>query len=206
MGREAECAVTYNGTRAVRKALLETDELVLRGEPRLVVKRADIKHAQADAGTLHVVWSDGEAKLALGPDAAKWANDILNPKTRIDKLGVKAGQRIALVGVKDGTLAAELEKAGATVSKARRELDAVFVQIDRPAGLSKIASAAKTIAADGAVWTLTPRGVDGLKDTDVMKAAKAAGLVDVKVVRFSETHSANKFVIPVAKRGARSKP
>lgn len=33
-----------------------------------------------------------------------------------------------------------------------------------------------------------------------MKAAKAAGLVDVKVVRFSETHSANKFVVPVAKR------
>jgi hypothetical protein len=29
---------------------------------------------------------------------------------------------------------------------------------------------------------------------------KAAGLVDVNVVAFSETHSANKFVIPKAKR------
>jgi hypothetical protein len=33
-----------------------------------------------------------------------------------------------------------------------------------------------------------------------MEAGHAAGLVDVKVVAFSETHTAEKFVIPVAKR------
>jgi hypothetical protein len=33
-----------------------------------------------------------------------------------------------------------------------------------------------------------------------MRAGKAAGLVDVKVVRFSEVHTAQKFVIPVANR------
>jgi hypothetical protein len=33
-----------------------------------------------------------------------------------------------------------------------------------------------------------------------MAAGKAAGLVDVKVVRFSETHTAEKFVRPVATR------
>lgn len=33
-----------------------------------------------------------------------------------------------------------------------------------------------------------------------MKAAKEQGLVDVKVVSFSATHTANKLVIPVAKR------
>ncbi len=33
-----------------------------------------------------------------------------------------------------------------------------------------------------------------------MDAGKAAGLVDVKVVSFSPTHTAEKFVIPIAKR------
>jgi len=33
-----------------------------------------------------------------------------------------------------------------------------------------------------------------------MSAGKRAGLVDVKVVSFSETHTAEKFVVPVAKR------
>lgn len=200
VGREAECTVTYNGTRATRKVLLETDELILRGDPRVMVRRKDITRVEAVAGTLLVSWDGGAAKLALGPDATKWANDILNPKTRIDKLGVKAGQKVALVGVMDDALPVELAKVGAVISKARKDLDVVFVQIDSAKTLTKIASAAKTIARAGAIWALTPRGVDGLKDTDVMKAAKAAGLVDVKVVRFSDTHSANKFVIPAAKR------
>jgi hypothetical protein len=33
-----------------------------------------------------------------------------------------------------------------------------------------------------------------------MRAGKLAGLVDVKVARFSDTHTAEKFVIPVARR------
>jgi hypothetical protein len=33
-----------------------------------------------------------------------------------------------------------------------------------------------------------------------MRAGKAAGLVDVKVVSFSATHTAEKFVIPVRAR------
>ncbi|MFL6248779.1 MAG: hypothetical protein ACJ74H_22330 [Thermoanaerobaculia bacterium] len=33
-------------------------------------------------------------------------------------------------------------------------------------------------------------------------AGKAAGLVDVKVVRFSDTHTAEKFVIPLKSRPA----
>jgi hypothetical protein len=47
------------------------------------------------------------------------------------------------------------------------------------------------------VW---PRGLPDLKVLEVIAAAKAAGLVDTKVVRFSETDTALKLVIPVALR------
>jgi hypothetical protein len=50
------------------------------------------------------------------------------------------------------------------------------------------------------IWTVTPKGKSGIKDTDVMAAGKAAGLVDVKVAAFSPTHTAAKFVIPKAQR------
>jgi hypothetical protein len=33
-----------------------------------------------------------------------------------------------------------------------------------------------------------------------MEAGKAAGLVDVKVISFSDTHTGEKFVIPLALR------
>jgi hypothetical protein len=36
----------------------------------------------------------------------------------------------------------------------------------------------------------------------MMRAGQTAGLVDVKVVSFSDTLTAEKFVIPVAKRAA----
>jgi len=200
VGREAECNVTYAGRTAKRKALLETDEILVRGEPRIAVKRADITKAEAKGGSLLVRWNGGEMSLALGAHAEKWAKDIANPKTRLDKLGVKPGHKVALVGVTDKALAGETERAGAEVSKATKELDLVFLQVDTPKDLAKLANAAARIAPAGGVWVLTPRGVEGLKDTDVMKAGKAAGLVDVKVVRFSETHSANKFVVPKSKR------
>ena len=98
---------------------------------------------------------------------------------------------------------AELADAGADVSmRARKESDLVFAQIDAPGGLAKISKWKESLAPAGALWTITPRGMAGLKDTDVMAVAKRAGLVDVKVVRFSETHSANKFVIPLKDRRA----
>ena len=37
-------------------------------------------------------------------------------------------------------------------------------------------------------------------EAESMTAGKAAGLVDVKVVKFSETHTAEKMVIRVARR------
>lgn len=201
VGREAECPVTYKGKTATRKVLLETDEIVARGDPRVVVSRARITKAEAKGDVLTLAWEGGTMRLALGKDAARWANEIANPKTRLDKLGVKPGMKVVLRGVTDAALAEEVNAAGAGIAGVlAKNVDIVFLEINAPSGLASVAKARAQIAPAGAVWVLTPRGVAGLKDTDVMKAGKAAGLVDVKVVRFSETHTASKLVIPVAKR------
>jgi hypothetical protein len=42
-----------------------------------------------------------------------------------------------------------------------------------------------------------------LSERRIMNEGKAAGLVDVKVVAFSPTHTAEKFVIPVKHRPKR---
>jgi hypothetical protein len=57
-----------------------------------------------------------------------------------------------------------------------------------------------TIKRNGAIWVVYPKGKKHVTEGDVMAAGKEAGLVDVKIVSFSDTHSALKFVIPVAKR------
>ena len=66
--------------------------------------------------------------------------------------------------------------------------------------LSRIATCSRALAPAGALWVVHPKGTNGLKDTDVFAAGKAAGLTYTKVARFSDTHTAEKLVIPKAKR------
>lgn len=53
----------------------------------------------------------------------------------------------------------------------------------------------------GVVWVIRLKGRPEVSERAVMAAGKAAGLVDVKVVGLSPTHTARKFVIPVSQRG-----
>ena len=80
------------------------------------------------------------------------------------------------------------------------DADHLFVAVETQDDLAALGDLVPLIARNGAVWTVRRKGRKDLTEADVMAAGKAAGLVDVKVVRFSETHTAEKFVIPVADR------
>ena len=58
----------------------------------------------------------------------------------------------------------------------------------------------QALKSDGALWIVYPKGKQEIKEVDVLAAGRAAGLVDVKVVKFSDTHTALKFVRPKAER------
>lgn len=53
----------------------------------------------------------------------------------------------------------------------------------------------RALSAKGAIWIVSRKGEAAtVKDVEVMAAAKAFGLVDNKVVGFSKTHTALRFV------------
>lgn len=130
MGLEAQCEARMGRQTSAGKALLEEKDLIFRGDFRLKIPLALLRRIEARAGALHLEWPDGKVVLALGDQAARWADKIQHPPSLLDKLGVKAEFR----------------------------------------------------------------------EDDVRAAALAAGLVDVKVARFSDTLSALKLVIPRAQR------
>lgn len=202
MGAEAKCTLTFGRTRATGKALLETDALIFRGgDVRISVPYKTVSRVEAIDGSLRVTFPDGTASLALGTVAPKWAEKIRNPPTRTDKLGIKSGQRVRFVGVKDAELRRELEGRGAAVStRMTSEIDVIFYATNDRAALDRMGTLQESLKQDGAIWVIRPKGHPDISEADVMRAAKAAGLVDVKVVRFSETHTAEKFVIPVRLR------
>ncbi len=202
MGAEAKCTATISGKKAVGKALLETDELIFRGEDvRLKIPYTSVSSIDVKDGVLHVAWLSGIASFDLGPSAVKWADRIRNPPSRIDKLDVKPGHVVLFVGIRDATLREEIETRGATViARVIDPVDTIFVAANERADLRRLATLQNFLKRDGAIWVIRPKGSSSISENDVMTAGKAVGLVDVKVVRFSETHTAEKFVVPVSKR------
>lgn len=199
MGNEALCRITYDGASYDAKALLETEEVIVRGALRLKVPFRQLAAVSADGGVLLLRWPEHELRLELGQDAAKWAEKIRNPKSVLDKLGIKAGQKVSVVGTIAGL--EELEaKSGDVSRKLRAGSDVIFFAADAKGDLERLASLRAALDPAGALWVIRPKGGKTITESDVMAAGKAAGLVDVKVVRFSETHTAEKFVVPLARR------
>ncbi len=196
MGAEAACIVTFGSKTSAGKALLETREIIFRGEFRLAIPLAQITALDASGGKLTVTWPEGAAVFDLGPQAEKWAAKIRSPKSVIDKLDIKPEHRVAVLNVRDEAFVAKLRERAASVAvgRAARGTDVIFLGAETLAGLVGMRLLADSIKRDGAIWTITPKGKGG------MGVAKAAGLVALKVVSFSDTHSANKFVIPKAAR------
>lgn len=202
MGNESRCRVRVDGDEFDAKVLFETEEIIIRGEKRVTIPLREIASSSASSGTLKIAWSDHTAAIDLGePMAAKWLEKIRNPKSRLDKIGIKAGQRVSVIGVDDPALADELRARGADVStKLRANSDVIFFGASDANDLARLAMVKSSLAADGALWIIRPKGVKTITEAQTMAAGKSAGLVDVKVVKFSDSHTAEKFVIPVAKR------
>jgi hypothetical protein len=231
MGREARCVVRVGERVSEGKALLETDELVFRGDDglRLKVPLKEMRSVEARDGELHVEALDVGVVFALGPQAERWAQKILNPPSLLDKLGVKMGMRVMVMGVEvevedegflshlrertDGVNVGEASSSARPTSAAGRagrddglelddgSYDAVFVAVDEPEDLKQLIALKQAIRPSGAVWAVFRKGRRDFNENDVLRGGLAAGLVDVKVVRFSNTHTASKFVIRKTERG-----
>ena len=203
MGAEAKCTAKIKGKTVKGTARLETDAVEFRGgDVRLTIRFAQMKGVAATDGTLTLTVPGGPVTLALGPAAQKWAQKILHPPSRLEKLGVRPEWRASVVGVDDESFISELREqvASLTIGRAAKRSDAIFFGATRAAQLGRLARLRAALKPDGALWVVRPKGRPEISESAVMAAGKAAGLVDVKVISFSATHTAEKFVIPVKDR------
>ena len=125
-------------------------------------------------------------------------------RSLLDKLGVKDGTRVAVLDP-DYLLDGDEEFAAALDARdvdivAAGPADLVVWAVDEPADLARLPALIDWIHPAGALWAVWAKGRKELNENHVRDAAIDAGLVDVKVVRFSDTHSALKLVVPKAKR------
>ena len=203
MGIETTCRVETDAGAGEARVLLETEELIVRGPLKARIPLKSVDTAVVDGRRLIVSHGKSRTVLHLGPEAARWADRILNPRTRLEKLGVKPGMVVSCQGIADIGLRDELSAAGATVSwgRIKKDSDLILLGVERDPEVSRIAPAVGSIRPNGAIWVIHPKGKEGVKDTAIFAAGRAAGLVATKVAKFSESHTAEKLVVPVEKRG-----
>jgi hypothetical protein len=202
---QVACSAESGDRRGLGILALEDDRLLFDGAFRLVIPLLEIDLLRVHRGSLRVTWAGGEAMFDLGPRRAQqWAGLIREPRSLLDSLGVRPGARAIVAGISDLGFRRRLKsRASAVVDRATaagEPVDVVFLGVGRPEDLAAVASYEPLLARDGALWVVRPKEGSGVSVDDVIGAGRNAGLTDVKVAAFSLTHTAHKFVVPLARR------
>ncbi len=203
MGNEVNGAVRTGKERHQGKILLETSEVIFRGADfRIKIAFDEIRNIVACDGELHVKTKTGTTVFKVGAAAEKWRQKILHRKTRVEKLGVKAGTQVRLAGEFDADFLQELKASKPAIIPDRSSgpAEITFLATDTKNSLAAIGKHAKKLKDAQALWVVYPKGKKEITQLDVISAGRKAALKDVKVVGFSATHTALKFVLPIANR------
>ncbi len=121
----------------------------------------------------------------------------------VKKLGIKAGQSIAVVNAPKNFLAKELQPLPANVrigtAQPGKHLDFIILFVDSAKALNKeLPRLKEKLARDGIFWVSWPKKSSGL-ETDlsfdvVQQSGLKIGLVDVKICAVNDIWSGLKFV------------
>lgn len=202
MGQELTCTVRIGRKRSEGRAYLESQELIFRGDVTLRIPFNAVRQLEAKRGVLTLEYPEGRAAFELGAHAEPWMLKIRYPKNRLDKLGIKPTSLISVIEVTDESFVPEVEARGARLVKGKTSHDADVIVLGAKStnDLAKLRALRRSMKPAAAVWVTWPKGNRALRENDVRRVAKEVGLVDVKVMSFSETLSGLKLVIPLKDR------
>lgn len=201
MGREAICECNWAGTTAKVKALLETGELVIRGEGRGELRNklpfVELKKVEARDGRLCFTVAGERVELALGnAQAAKWAAAIsAGPKPLAPKLGITSETIVRVIGVSDDEALSSALSQAAQISA--RDSQLIVARVETPDDLrAALKSASAQLANRVPIWLVYPKGKGHpLNESMIRAALLPLGLVDTKVAAVSPRLTAIRFVV-----------
>src|SRR5688572_4026682 len=90
-------------------------------------------------------------------------------RTLLDKLGVKPGCRVSTVGAPDDDLVKQVRERTEDlhIGQPAPASDLIFYRIEEASCLDHLAGLVPHLKPNGAIWIISPRGVPGLKDTEI---------------------------------------
>ena len=123
--------------------------------------------------------SRGLILIELDPKAEAWAEKIKNPEALVEKLGVNADEEGRCAWASPTrTLKSELDASGAKVAKSRprgkTSASSSSPRTSRPS-CPKLEAAKAMIKDDGGIWIVYPKGVEVIKEREVLTAGRTPG-------------------------------
>src|SRR6266481_5760936 len=110
MGQEVVCTARWGGKSVRGKALLETAEIIFRGDERKKIPFSAIRGMEAKEGELRLRTDEGLEVFELGERAEKWREKIANPKPLVQKFGVNPGEPVSVFWKLDGEFLKQLKE------------------------------------------------------------------------------------------------
>lgn len=193
MGREAIGKARWGGETGEVKALLESQEIILRGEIRARIARSAISAVAVSGEDLLVTAAGGTLDLTLGAvEAEKWAAALRKaPPTLAAKLGVSVGQPAFVLGpVADAELAAALDDAQTPVLADAAILIAVLHSEAELAAAFEVARSVPHLP----LWCVAAKGRTApLSDATIRSFLRGHGYIDTKTSAVSERLTATRY-------------
>jgi hypothetical protein len=110
---------------------------------------------------------------------------------------------VAIVDLDDPAFERLLRERTSSIVRGRPRTprDLVFMGAKELRDLKRLYEVKKWIEPNGAIWVVRPKGGRSeIRDTDVIEAGLAAGLVDNKIASFSDTQGAMRLVFRLRDR------
>jgi hypothetical protein len=195
MGREAICECNWAGTTARVKVLLESTDLIVRGEIRKRVPINDLRNVEAHSGWLRFNAGRDNVQILLGtPAAQKWADAIKKPpQTLARKLGITGKSIVRTIGdINDESLKEALAEAAQLSSK---NPDLIVAFVDTPESLAATHWAARPqLLKSIPIWLVYPKGPGHpLNESAIRSLLRSSGMMDTKVASVSARLTALRF-------------
>lgn len=195
MGREAICECDWAGTTAKVKVLLESTELIVRGDIRKRVPFNKLRNVEVQSGWLRFADGRDHVQIRLGnPTAGKWAAAIKSPPaTLARKLGITPRSIVRTIGdVSDEALKEAFAEA-AQISA--RNPDLIVACVDTPESLAAALRTAKPqLLKSVPIWLVYAKGPGHpLNESAIRSALRSTGMMDTKVASVSARLTALRF-------------
>ena len=194
MGLEAQCRCRWGGGSGKVQVLLETHELIIRGELRRRFPIVELSEVRAEGHELCFKSAGDEFALDLGADrAGRWLKKIATPAPSLaKKLGVASSSKVLVIGPLEDAALREALAGGMAAGDEEARLSLAVVSDEK--ALQHALHVHEVLPRGTPIWMVHGKGPRAsFGEGPVRKLMRDAGYKDNKVSAVSDSLSATRY-------------